>query len=59
MDSQIKIWDLKVGYAALIWGPEGEGTNELWCQALGCLGLGEESLSLFVWREWDQGTVRV
>lgn len=49
MDSQIKIWDLKVGHAGLIWGPVGEATNELWRQALWYLRSGEESLALFVW----------
>lgn len=37
MDSQIKIWDLKVGHAGLFWGPEGEGTAEVWQQVLGYL----------------------
>lgn len=45
MDSQIKIWDLKVGHAGLIWVPEGEGTDKLWRQVL-------EYLSAWERRAW-------
>lgn len=59
MDSQIKIWDLKVGHAGLVWGPKEkelmscDGKPEL------SQGLGEEYLALFVWHKCDQGTVDV
>lgn len=35
MDSQIKIWDLKVGHGSLPWSPEGEGNSKVWWEALG------------------------